>query len=248
MEQVATTTAQAATHGVPSFHADRPDDLRTPRPWHRLAYIIAALPAGLEELSRELQVPSDGRVLDYGCADAPYRRFFPPSAAYIGADLPGNPEADVAIQADGRLPLADGSVDAVLSTQVLEHVLHPDVYLDECFRVLRPGGRMLLSTHGLMVWHPDPVDLWRWTCQGLRRDVERAGFEIARFEGIMGLAATGVQLFQDAIYWRLPRLLRPPFATVMQLLVRAFDRVGGAEARRKNALVFALVARKPSDS
>ncbi len=82
----------------------------------------------------------------------------------------------------------------VLSTQVLEHVDRPGLYLAECHRVLRPGGRMLLSTHGIMVFHPDPVDYWRWTCDGLQRAVRDAGFEIVRFEGIVGLAATGIQL------------------------------------------------------
>ena len=33
----------------------------------------------------------------------------------------------------------------------------------------RPGGRVLLSTHGAMVYHPNPVDLWRWTGAGLER-------------------------------------------------------------------------------
>ena len=64
---------------------------------------------------------------------------------------------------------------------------------------------MLLSTHGIMVFHPDPVDYWRWTCDGLQRAVREAGFEIVRFEGIVGLAATGLQLFQDARHTGVPR-------------------------------------------
>ena len=55
------------------------------------------------------------------------------------------------------------SFDAVLSTQVLEHVADPGALPAERFRVLRPGGRLLLSTHGIFVYHPDPDDYWRWT-------------------------------------------------------------------------------------
>ena len=234
-----------ATSEAPSYHSERPDDLRRPNRRHRLAYIIEALPAALEELSRDLHVAPDARVLDFGCADQPYRRFFGASVQYIGADLPGNPDASVEIAADGTLPLEDESVDAVVSTQVLEHVADPQVYLAECFRVLRPGGRLLLSTHGIMVYHPDPVDLWRWTAEGLQRIVAAAGFRIERFEGIMGLAATGLQLFQDAIWWRLPRVLRPLTALVVQTLLRIVDRLQSDESRRSNALVFALVATKP---
>jgi SAM-dependent methyltransferase len=235
----------SSTHQEPPrFHVDRPTDLRRPTRWHRLAYIIGALPAGLEDLARDLDPVAAGRVLDYGCADQPYRSFFP-GAEYLAADLPGNPLASIEIRPDGTVPIEDASVDAVLSTQVLEHVEDPALYLAECFRVLRPGGRMLLSTHGIMVWHPDPVDLWRWTGEGLRRVVEDAGFRVDRFEGIMGLAATGLQLFQDAAYWRLPRPLRPLLALVVQTAVALVDRVEKPESRRANALVFALTATKP---
>jgi len=227
------------------FHADRPTDLRKSNRWHRLAYIIEALPAGLEDLAADLRLPAEGRVLDYGCADQPYRRFFPASVDYVGADLPGNPLAAMEIRPDGTVPAEDASFDAVLSTQVLEHVQDPSLYLRECLRVLRPGGRLLLSTHGIMVYHPDPVDYWRWTGAGLQRAVEKAGFEIERIEGIMGLAATGLQLVQDAAWWRLPRLLRPLVALVAQSLIGLVDRAQGPESRRLNALVFALVASKP---
>lgn len=231
----------------PAFLADRPTDLRRARPWHRLAYVVERLPEGLGELARELGVPPGGTVLDYGSAESPYRRFFAPGTAWIAADLEGNPDADVQLRPDGSLPLPEASVDAVLSTQVLEHVGDPELHLAECLRVLRPGGRLLLSTHGLMVYHPDPVDLWRWTGAGLEHVVAGAGFEVVRFEGIVGLAASGLQLVQDAFYWRLPRALRGAFAFAMQGLARLADRVERPEARRMNAMVFAVVAEKPRE-
>jgi len=228
-----------------TFLAGSRGDLRGARPWHRLAYTIRALPRALEPLARRLEVGPGDRVLDYGCADAPYRDFFPAQAEYVGADLPGNPRAAVQIAPDGGLPVEDGSFDAVLSTQVLEHVEDPARHLAECRRVLRPGGRLLLSTHGLMVWHPDPVDHWRWTCTGLRKVVEDAGLEVVELEGIVGLAATGLQLLQDAIYWRAPAPLRPPVALVLQALVALADRLEPRAGKDMNAMVFAVVARRP---
>ena len=218
--------------------------IRSTAPWNRLAYISSALPAAIAGLAPELGVGATSRVLDYGSADSPYRSLFPAGANWVSADLPGNPDASVELRADGSLPLADESVDAVLSTQVLEHVRDPGLYLAECCRVLRPGGRLLLSTHGMMVYHPDPDDYWRWTCAGLKLAVDEAGFDIRRFDGVMGLAATGLQFFQDAVYWKLPRAVAHVFALIMQLSIKLVDRFQRPGAKELNALVFALVAEK----
>lgn len=213
--------------------------------WEPYAYFNRTLPARLQALARELRVPPRARVLDYGCASAPYREFFPGDSEYVGADFAGNPDASLRLNADGTVPAEDRSFDVVVSTQVLEHVAEPRLYLSECFRVLRPGGQLLLSTHGVFVYHPDPGDYWRWTSAGLKREIEHAGFEMTRFAGVFGLAATGLQLLQHAIWVRLPRLLRALLALCMQALVAVADRLQSQESRDVDAAVFALIATKP---
>lgn len=44
------------------------------------------------------------------------------------------------------IPLADAEVDAVVSFETIEHVARPLLFLDECKRVLRPGGILIIST------------------------------------------------------------------------------------------------------
>ena len=185
-------------------------------------------------------------MLDYGCADMPYRSLFPANFEYLGADLPGNPHATVEIDYDGCLSIADSSVDAVLSSQVLEHVEAPARYLEECWRVLRPGGTLLLSTHGLMTYHRDPVDYWRWTGEGLQKVVVDHGFQIRQFQGVMGLAPTGLQLFQDATLAGLPRLFWRPYCLIMQLTIALFDRMHSERSKQLNALVYIVRAQKPA--
>jgi SAM-dependent methyltransferase len=243
-----TTAGGSGDDPTPSrYHVGRPGDNRRSTPWHRDRHHIDVLPARLEALSRRLPVSRDGRILDYGCAEVPYRRFFGDEVEYVAADLAGNPAATLELNEDGTVPAESATFDAVLSTQVLEHVTDPQRYLSEAYRVLRPGGEMLLSTHGIFIYHPDPVDLWRWTSAGLRHAVELEGFEVTHFEGMVGLVPTGLQLVQDGIYWNLPPRLRPLLALVMQALIKATDRLHGPESRAMNAQVFALIARKPTD-
>jgi SAM-dependent methyltransferase len=105
------------------------------------------------------------RVLDVGCGDRPYRELFPDA---VGFDVPGNPHADLHGSIDA-IPVEDESVDVALCLQVIEHVPDPAAAVRELHRVVRPGGRVLLTTHGIYPFHPNPDDLWRWTHQGLER-------------------------------------------------------------------------------
>ena len=232
----------------PSFHKAPRAALRSVPWWHRLGFIQRTLPRAITSAMTELRLTTGSRVLDYGCADQPYRARIPAGASYLGADLSGNPLAEVQIRPDGGLDLPDGSFDAVLSTQVLEHVAHPSSYLVECHRLLRPGGRLLISTHGIMIYHPDPVDYWRWTCAGLSHQLEQAGFRVCSFNGVMGLSATGLQLFQDGLFWRLPRLLRIPFTALVQAMIFFVDWLDKPSMRAQNALVFVAIAEKPGSA
>ena len=52
---------------------------------------------------------------------------------------------------------------------MLEHCDDPARAVSELRRAVRSGGRVLASTHGVMVFHPSPADYWRWTHTGLER-------------------------------------------------------------------------------
>jgi SAM-dependent methyltransferase len=115
------------------------------------------------------------RVLDVGCGFKPYEPIFAPYASsYVGVDSGPHAAPDVVGTAE-RIPVDDGSFDVVLCSQVLEHVDDPAQVVRELARVTAPGGRVLLSTHGVQAYHPSPQDLWRWTHAGLERLFEQNG-------------------------------------------------------------------------
>jgi SAM-dependent methyltransferase len=53
-----------------------------------------------------------------------------------------------------ELPLADGAVDVVVNFQVIEHLWDQGQFVAECFRVLRPGGTLLMSTPNRITFSP----------------------------------------------------------------------------------------------
>jgi SAM-dependent methyltransferase len=119
-------------------------------------------------LRAEAEQANGKSILDAGCGDKPYYPFFAERASeYVGVDA-NHPAADLHGSLES-LPVKDASFDVVLCTQVLEHADDPAQVVRELRRVVKPGGRVLASTHGIQVYHPDPVDLWRWTHEGLRR-------------------------------------------------------------------------------
>ena len=122
--------------------------------------------------------PAGASVFDYGCGGAPYEQLFSHCARYVRADLVAGPRVEVRLRADGLTDEPEARHDAVLSAQVLEHVPDPLAYLRECRRILKPGGEVLLTTHGLFEEHGCPHDYQRWTVAGLERDVRAAGLEV----------------------------------------------------------------------
>ena len=185
-----------------------------------------------------------GDVVDYGCGDKPYLELFASRcSSYLGVDA-GGTAADLPLNEDGTLPLPSDSADLVISTQVLEHVADPALYLAEAARVLRRDGKLILSTHGIWAYHPHPTDFWRWTSDGLARVVEQAGFGIVSFRGILGPPATGLQLWQDAVRAGLPGPLRPPFTFVAQFFVGLQDSITRQATRDRDASIFLVVAAK----
>jgi len=134
-----------------------------------------ALAGWLQAQAAELATVEKVRVLDVGCGVKPYYPFFAHVAAeFVGVDVVENPAAELLGPVEA-LPVEDASFDVVLCTQVLEHCDDPAQAVRELRRVTRPGGRVLVSTHGVQVYHPSPVDYWRWTHAGLRRLFEQSG-------------------------------------------------------------------------
>ncbi len=51
------------------------------------------------------------------------------------------------------LPFEDNYFDVIYAAELIEHLYNPDFFLEECYRVLRPGGTVIISTPNLQAWY-----------------------------------------------------------------------------------------------
>ncbi len=124
----------------------------------------------------------EGVVLDVGCGAQPYRPLLKGAAKYRAIDATAAktdfgyaiPDTDYF---EGEVwPVADSSVDFVLCTETLEHVLDTRRFLSEAHRCLVFGGRLLLTVPFAARWHFIPCDYWRFTPSGMNYLLTTTGF------------------------------------------------------------------------
>jgi SAM-dependent methyltransferase len=123
---------------------------------------------------------------------------------------------------------------------VLEHVPEPERALAEAVRVLRTGGRLILTVPGVWPTHEAPYDFWRFTRHGVLRLLAQHGIEFGELKVLGGLWATvgqmvNLELGRHAVL----RELVP----VVNLASGALDRLGAREDLVMNWFVDGTRAR-----
>lgn len=151
-----------------------------------VTYPLYLIRRRLLQTIRPMAARFKGRVLDFGCGIKPYRSLFSVDE-YIGVDYAGEGETYAKDQADflydGRhLPFADNHFDAIFTTEVVEHIFNLEEIVPELWRVLKPGGELLLTCPFAMPEHEIPADYARYTSFALRHLFERNGFTVLTFE------------------------------------------------------------------
>ena len=115
--------------------------------------------------------------------------------------------------------------------------------------MLKPGGYVLLSTHGVYPHHPDPVDYWRWTQQGFEAMFEDvAGLELIELQPLLGSPATMALLVAGALRElaksRLLRWLASPLLVLVNATGEAIDKRTPMSVREKLVGDFLAIGRK----
>jgi SAM-dependent methyltransferase len=150
-------------------------------------------------MGRELS----GVLLDIGCGTKPYEPYLKVEK-YIGVEIDTErsrttSKADVFY--DGkRIPFPDAHFDSVLANEVFEHVFNPAEFLGEVNRVLKTGGRFLMTVPFVWDEHEQPHDYARYTSFGLAHILSLHGFEVVQHTKSVTDARVIFQLINEYIY------------------------------------------------
>lgn len=89
-------------------------------------------------------------IVDLGCVDN-YLKKFLKGRKYIGVDITGKP--DILADVEEGLPFfKSNSIDFIICGEIIEHIVDTDFLLSEIYRVLKKGGKLLLTTPNLASW------------------------------------------------------------------------------------------------
>lgn len=147
------------------------------------------------------------KILDIGAENSPYRKYVK-NMDYFSHDIQQNKAKSINYVADinkGLPNIKKESFDYILCTQVLEHIKEPNIAFKEFSRILKPGGRLFLTTHQSFEEHMIPYDYFRFTKYGLRYLGESNGFaleHIAPHGGIFQILALIVDTIPIKVFFK----------------------------------------------
>jgi len=132
-----------------------------PRFYYFLVHLVGAVPLKMTPHKFVKGIPRGKRILNVGSGPHILRD------DVINLDAFRYPGVSIVSPAQA-IPLASGSIDAIVCDNLLEHVPEPKAVLREMQRVLKPGGVAFIGTPFIIGVHASPVDFYRWTDEGLR--------------------------------------------------------------------------------
>jgi len=140
-----------------------------------------------------------------------------PDPKLVNLNIGPFPNVDIVGDAH-QLPYQCESVDAIYCEAVLEHLGTPPRAVEEMFRVLKPGGKVIAITPFMQAFHGYPNHFQNFTVVGHSLIFTNAGFCVRESGTCVGPMFTFVDIGYVFIREYFPKLLSLPFRAVWKLL------------------------------
>lgn len=152
-------------------------------------------------------------TLDIGASEGDHREYF---SHRTTLDIDASKNPDVVGDAH-NLPFEDASFEVVVCSEMLEHADNPQKVISEIKRVLKPEGRVVLTTRFAFPIHDAPNDYWRFTPYGLRKLFSE--FEIIEVATDGGpFRAIAIQVQRIIFQTDLPKVIKGMLCLVITIL------------------------------
>jgi SAM-dependent methyltransferase len=224
-------------------------DLSKSSQWHYFSPVFyAQYKAVLPMIARFVK----GKTIDLGCGTMPFENLLVSKATvYHTLDLwPHSEKVTYIGDIQDMSMIASASYDSAICFEVLEHVSTPSLAINEIYRILRPGGILIISVPHLSRLHDEPYDYFRFTKYGLRCLLENEGFEVSEIKekgGLFSFLGHQISTILLSTVWSVPGLRQITWFLNKFLVTKACYKM---DRLFDEAEVFALgyvgVARKTS--
>jgi SAM-dependent methyltransferase len=189
-----------------------------------------------------------GRLLDCGCDKVPYYGMYKDITSEVvctdwEVTREGNPFVDFYSDLNQPLEIETSSFDTVLLTDVLPHIRKPHDLFAEFFRILRPGGKAIVTCTFINWMGEPPHEFGHYSEYGLRAFAESAGLEVVQLDSYGGYPDVLIDTLNKGMTGRISnRFFR--FFRAMAISTPWY-RNSRRKTMRSYGIGYILVARKP---
>lgn len=203
----------------------------------------------VQQSVRKLQANS--KVLDAGAGPLPYKHFFN-HCKYEATDfIDPHKILDFTCSLD-KIPKLANTYNAILCTEVLEHVENPQQVMNEFYRILKKSGKLFITVPQGWMLHQEPYNFFYYTKYGLASLLKKSGFKkftIRPMGGYFKLLADTLRFNSIAEQWKTNKLIYIPLSildTILFKIIASFIlfHLDWIDKRQKWSMGYTLEATK----
>lgn len=165
--------------------------------------------AGYSLLMEEIPKHAKGAAIDLGCGDLQNKPLLEKYVdQYDSIDIDKRSDNITYVGDIQNMDVIPDEVyDSAFCFSVLEHVPEPGDALREAYRILKPGGKLMLAVPHISRLHEEPHDYYRFTKYGLKHLLEKTGFDILELRpsgGLFSFVGHQVSTVLLGLTWHIP--------------------------------------------